>query len=232
MSSVLQQIRIGLTQSHQCNYLPEQQERVAVALDEVMQSPANYEILLANGFRRSGDTIYKPHCETCQACEALRVSLKDFKPSKSQKRLLNKAKTYHWEAKNTLDDNWFGLYSRYITARHRSGSMYPPNLEEFEKFANTDWMDSHFIHVYEGDKLVAIAITDVLPNSTSAFYTFFDPDVSISLGTLCVLFQVEHAKKLSRHWLYLGYQIDQCPAMSYKVRFQRHQRLVNHRWQG
>ncbi|WP_117233246.1 arginyltransferase [Vibrio maerlii] len=232
MSAELQQIRIGLTQTHQCNYLPDQQERVAVALDEFMQTPTNYEILLANGFRRSGETIYKPHCETCHACEALRVSLADFKASKSQKRLLNKAKAFHWEVKNTLDDDWFALYSEYISARHSSGSMFPPNKQEFESFATTHWMESHFIHVYYEDKLVAIAVTDILPHSTSAFYTFFDPKIDISLGTLCVLYQIEHAKKLDRQWLYLGYQIDQCPAMSYKVRFQRHQRLVNHRWQG
>ena len=50
--------------------------------------PSNIgEVLLANGFRRSGETIYKPHCDQCQACQALRVSVPEFKLSKSQKRL-------------------------------------------------------------------------------------------------------------------------------------------------
>ncbi|MFA0233158.1 arginyltransferase, partial [Vibrio sp. 10N.261.45.A7] len=62
--------------------------------------------------------------------------------------------------------------------------------------------------------------------------TFFDPDIDISMGTLGVLFQIQHAQKEQKQWLYLGYQIDECPAMNYKVRFQRHQRLVNQRWQG
>ena len=60
MSSDLQQIRIGLTDSHPCSYLQDKQERVAVALDPTMHTASSYEVLLANGFRRSGDTIYKP----------------------------------------------------------------------------------------------------------------------------------------------------------------------------
>jgi len=75
MSSDLQQIRIGLTDNHACSYLPHLQERVAVTLDEHMHTSDNYEVLLANGFRRSGATIYKPHCDNCSACQAIRLSI-------------------------------------------------------------------------------------------------------------------------------------------------------------
>ena len=94
MSSDLQQIRIGLTDCHPCSYLADRQERVAVALDPGMHCGSSYEVLLANGFRRSGDTIYKPHCDLCQSCQALRVSVPDFVQSKSQKRLFNKGFVY------------------------------------------------------------------------------------------------------------------------------------------
>ncbi|XAW88726.1 arginyltransferase [Vibrio sp. CDRSL-10 TSBA] len=233
MSSELQNIRIGLTSNHPCSYLKDRMERVAVAIDSQMQSAENYEILLANGFRRSGDTIYKPHCDACNACEALRVSVSDFVPSKSQKRLLSKMRSeFSWQLKQNLDKNWFSLYSRYIKARHRDGTMYPPRKDEFDKFARCAWLDTRYLHIYHQDKLVAVAITDILPHSASAFYTFFDPDHPLSLGTLGVLTQLELCKQLDKQWLYLGYQIDECPAMNYKVRFRRHQRLVNQRWQG
>lgn len=88
MSSDLQEIRIGLTDSHACSYLDNKQERVAVALDNQMHSVSSYEVLLANGFRRSGDTIYKPHCDQCKACVPIRVSVHDFIPSKSQKKIV------------------------------------------------------------------------------------------------------------------------------------------------
>ncbi|MGR5235365.1 arginyltransferase [Vibrio alfacsensis] len=233
MSTDLQNIRIGLTNNHPCSYLPERQERVAVALASSLHTEQNYQILLANGFRRSGDTIYKPHCELCNACQPIRVTIDDFVASKSQKRLLNKAVALRWEMKNDLDDNWFDLYSRYITKRHKSGTMYPPKKDEFKRFAKTTWLKTGFLHVYdESNQLLAVAVTDIMDQCGSAFYTFFDPDLSLSLGTLAVLYQIEYCQQQSKHWLYLGYQIDECPAMNYKTRFQRHQRLVNQRWQG
>lgn len=232
MNPDLQQIRIGLTDNHACSYLPHLEERVAVTLDEHMHTSDNYEVLLANGFRRSGSTIYKPHCDNCSACQAIRLSVPEVKFSKSQRRVLNKTKSLRWELKDKMDDNWFDLYSRYITARHRSGTMYPPKKEEFLQFSQNEWLTTKFMHIYDESKLIGIAVTDVMAHSTSAFYTFFDPDIDISMGTLGVLFQIQHAQKEQKQWLYLGYQIDECPAMNYKVRFQRHQRLVNQRWQG
>lgn len=191
MSSDLQQIRIGLTDSHPCSYLADRQERVAVALDPAMHCGSSYEVLLANGFRRSGDTIYKPHCDQCQSCQALRLSIPDFEPSRNQKRLLKKAAQYQWQLKERMDDNWFDLYARYIESRHKSGSMYPPKKEEFAQFSKCNWLNTQFLHIYQEQQLVAIAVTDILSNSASAFYTFFEPEHSLSLGTLAVLFQAE-----------------------------------------
>lgn len=230
--SLTSSIRIGLTDSHPCSYLTEQQERLAIAFDPAQQNEQNYEILLANGFRRSGHTLYKPHCHHCQACQPLRIVVADFVPSKSQQRLLKKASELTWEVKSELDDDWFSLYARYIEARHQSGSMYPPKKQEFLQFATCHWLNTQFLHIYDHEQLIAVAITDVLPASASAFYTFYDPDYPLSLGTLGVLLQLDYCQQQQKTWLYLGYQIDECPAMNYKVRFQRHQKLVNQRWQG
>lgn len=232
MSSDLQEIRIGLTDSHACSYLVNKQERVAVALDSQMHSVSSYEVLLANGFRRSGDTIYKPHCDMCQACVPIRVSVHDFVPTRSQKRLLNKAEKLTWELKEDLDDNWFELYSDYINNRHYKGTMYPPKEKDFSQFAQCSWLNTQFLHVYDDGRLIAIAVTDILSNSASAFYTFFDPDSTLSLGTMGVLLQLKYCQQQGKRWLYLGYQINECPAMNYKTRFQPNQKLVNQSWQG
>lgn len=232
MSSDLQQIRIGLTDNHPCSYLPNRQERVAVALDPTLHSSSNYEVLLANGFRRSGDTIYKPHCELCSACHPIRISVPHFKASRSQKRLLAKAKEFRYQLKEEMDSDWFPLYRRYIEARHSNGSMYPPNQDTFAQFSHCSWLNSQYLHIYHKEKLIGIAVTDILSNSASAFYTFFDPDSEFSLGTLGVLLQIDYCRNQGKQWLYLGYQIDECSAMNYKVRFQPHQRLVNQTWQG
>ncbi|PKF79626.1 arginyltransferase [Vibrio sp. vnigr-6D03] len=225
-------IRIGMTESHDCSYLDEHEERVAVVLDDVLHTCSGYELLMANGFRRSGNAIYKPQCDQCNACQSLRVAVSDFKPSKSQKRLLNKAKNVEWKMKNSLDDEWFNVYEQYIIERHREGSMYPPKKQDFSDFAQNEWLNTQFLHVYEEGKLIGVAVTDVMSNCASAFYTFYNPHSELSLGTLCVLLQLQYCQKSGKQWLYLGYQIDECQAMNYKVRFHPHQRLVNHRWQG
>ena len=54
--------QFGVTQSFQCNYLPDQQERLLVAVDQRLHNSEQYSWLMANGFRRSSDQIYRPHC--------------------------------------------------------------------------------------------------------------------------------------------------------------------------
>lgn len=225
-------IRMGLTENHACSYLPDQQERIAVVLDEDCHTPKHYEMFLSNGFRRSGNMIYKPHCDECNACQSIRLAVNDIRLSKSQKRLMNKSTRLRWSFQTELDPLWFNLYEQYITQRHSTGSMFPANKSTFDQFARASWMDIQFLHVYQEDKLIAVAVTDTLSDSLSAFYTFFQPDHPLSLGTLCILLQIEQCKKQQKQWLYLGYQVDDCPAMNYKVRFHHHQKLVNQRWQG
>ncbi|CAM3150767.1 arginyltransferase [Vibrio rarus] len=232
MNPELQHIRVGFTKSHPCSYLADRQERVAVALDSELLNINGYELLLANGFRRSGDTIYRPHCDGCQKCVAIRIDVEQFTPSKSQKRLLNKAAQYSYKVTDSIDERWFDIYKRYIEARHANGSMFPPNKDDFTKFIHSSTIPSSFLHIFDEQKLLSIAVTDQLGNANSAFYTFYDPEHPMSLGTLSVLRQIQYTRSQGKKWLYLGYQIDDCPAMNYKVRFDSHQKLVNQRWQG
>jgi arginine-tRNA-protein transferase len=103
-------ISIGLTHESPCNYLKDQLERVAVVIEPELHTDLNYDMLLANGFRRSGATIYRPYCLQCAACQSIRIPALDFTPSQSQKRLWNKARHLRWEMKASMDDSWFSLY--------------------------------------------------------------------------------------------------------------------------
>ena len=223
-------LRIGLTPASVCNYLPTEQEQLGVVMDHHWLSPSGYGVLIASGYRRSGTAVYRPMCPHCQACIPLRIDCHNFIPSKSQKRQLNQMKRLRWEFKSELDPNWFALYERYIRARHASGSMYPANKEQFFEFCTAAWMDTLFLHVYDGDTLLAIAVTDIFDDALSAVYSFFDPDSPLSLGTLCVLYQIQYGRQTGRKWLYPGYQIDNCRAMNYKTRFKPCQKLVNGGW--
>lgn len=225
-------LEVGLTPEGPCSYLPEQQERLAVAMDQELHSPLGYQALIRLGFRRSGSTIYKPMCNACSACQPLRIDAEEFSPSKSQKRIINKLASFHWEIKTEMDEEWFDLYERYITARHQSGSMFPADKNQFFEFSHAEWLPRHFLHIYENKILIAIAVTDILSDSVSAMYTFFEPNHSLSLGTVSILIQLQLCTKLSKKWLYPGYQIDNCPAMKYKDRYKPNQKLVNMVWRG
>lgn len=225
-------LHVGVTPTQNCSYLPEQRERLAVVMDNHWHSTSGYEMLLSAGYRRSGNAIYKPMCELCHACTPLRIDATNFTPSKSQKRLQKTIADFDWVMKDTLDDRWFELYEKYIRIRHQNGSMFPANKEQFFEFSHSKWMNTQFLHIYQHGRLIAIAVTDVMPQSVSAMYTFFDPDIKLSIGTLCILVQLQYCQTKNKKWLYPGYQIDECHQMSYKVRFKPHQKLVNGGWQG
>ena len=83
-----QNFKLGLTKAFDCNYLDNQQEQLLIAVDERLQNNRSYSLLMMEGFRRSGDQSYRPHCPSCNAYQSIRVIVDKFTPSKSQKRSL------------------------------------------------------------------------------------------------------------------------------------------------
>ncbi|WP_413111292.1 arginyltransferase [Thaumasiovibrio sp. DFM-14] len=225
-------IQVGLTPEKPCSYLPDQKDRLMVVMEDACHTTNHYRQLMDLGFRRSGNMIYRPHCSECQACQPIRVDTAQFSPSRSQKRLMKKSQALRVEMKTVLDTDWYPLYAHYITQRHRNGSMYPPKKTDFEQFVSSDWMSLGYMHVYDQDKLVAIAVCDLFHDAISALYTFFDPDLPFSIGKVLILNQIKYAKLHNLPWLYLGFQIDECKAMNYKIQFQPYQRLINGAWQS
>ncbi|MFY8275040.1 arginyltransferase [Pseudoalteromonas sp. SSDWG2] len=224
-------IKIGLSQKFQCSYLSEQEEQLLVILDPSCYTPTGFEILLQQGFRRSGEQIYRPHCPACKACESVRVIASEFAPSRSQKRKLNKAKGFTLRVSEDEQSEYYDLYERYINERHSDGSMYPPQRTQYDSFLFCHWMDIHFIELWDEDKLIAVAVTDVMDNALSAIYTFFDPDYEeFSLGSVMIMKQIEYARRCDKTFVYLGYQIDDCKKMNYKTKYIRAQRLQNDQW--
>jgi len=226
-------IKVALTPPMPCNYLDEQQEQILVVQDDELHNQAGYEVLLLNGFRRSGNDVYRPHCQTCQACQSIRVDAQLFKPSKSQKRLLNKNKHIEMRVSHQPQANYYPLYERYINTLHSDGAMFPASESQYEGFITSAWLTPTFIEFYLDNALIAVAVTDVMADSMSAMYCFYDPDhLHSSLGTYAILQQLALLKSTGKKWLYLGYQIDLCNKMNYKVKFNPHERLIAGKWQG
>ena len=224
--------RIGLSQPFECSYLPDRQEQLLVILDPSCYSSNKFESLLALGFRRSGNQIYRPHCPICSACSSVRVLADEFMPTKSQKRKLNKAKNrFEVKYSQVEREQYYPLYSKYISLRHQDGSMYPPDKSQFHSFLFCSWLTITFIELWDQENLVAVAVTDCMDNAISAIYTFFDPDYEhFSLGTVMILQQLKFAKQQRKQFVYLGYQIDECDKMNYKTQFLPAQKQCNDQW--
>ena len=81
------------------------------------------------------------------------------------------------------------------------------------------------------DRLIATAVTDLVPDALSAVYTYFDPELGRrSLGTLAIILQAELARSWHLDHLYLGYWIAHSAKMDYKSRFRPQEHFVNGRW--
>ena len=103
-------VTVGLTQAFDCNYLSDKQEQLLVIQDQRCHSSLMYEQLIDKGFRRSGNDIYRPHCNGCQACQSIRVPANVFKPSRSQKRVLSKGSRFRVSHSSVPEEDCYQLY--------------------------------------------------------------------------------------------------------------------------
>ena len=216
-------LRLFHTAEHACGYWPERTARDLVLDPRDPRLPRLYPLALGRGFRRSGDIVYRPHCQGCRACIAVRIPLADFVPDRSQRRCL--ARNVAIETRvlpAERNDEHFALYQRYLATRHPHGGMDGHGVAEFEQFLIGAWSESRFLELRERDshRLLAVAVTDLVGDALSAVYTFYDPDeVARGLGTLAILRQIEWAQYEARSHLYLGYWIAGHDKMDYKRRF-------------
>ncbi len=232
--------QFGVSKTFPCNYLPDQQERLLIAVDERLHTSENYGWLMTQGFRRSGEESYRPHCPDCNACQSIRVLVNDFSASKSQKRSQKRNSNLVIKQSSSLKESYYPLFENYINTLHRDGSMYPASIEQFKSFLSCNLTKQLFIETWlpaddianSEEKLLCVAVTDVLSNGLSAVYTFYHPDYKANgLGIFSILTQLSLCQKMALPYLYLGYQIDDCQKMNYKNRYFPFERFINDEWQ-
>lgn len=225
-------VRLFLSTQHACGYLPEREARSLFVDPDYALDDARYQVLLEQGFRRGGNHVYRPRCESCRACIPARIDAAQFQPSRSQRRCLKRNADLSLRIRNDAGDAHFELYQRYLRSRHDDGGMNPDDKTGFHSFLNCGWGATEFWDFLLEDQLLACAVVDRLPRALSAVYTFFDPqETTRGLGIFAVLKQIEHAVKTGRRHVYLGYWVPGSPKMDYKKRFSSLQVLENRGWQ-
>jgi arginine-tRNA-protein transferase len=230
--SALTDLKVFITHPHSCSYLEDQQATTMFVDPDIDVDGASYKNLTELGFRRSGNHIYRPHCQSCKACIAARVPVNAFKRKRSQQKIWNKNNDLSVVATNSIDTaSHYALFERYINERHRDGDMYPASEDQYRSFLCQSIGHSQNFCFYKEDRLLAVAVTDKPGNSLSAIYTFFDPqEQQRSLGVYGILWQIEQARLLGLEYLYLGYWIKECRKMSYKTDYRPLELYINRKW--
>lgn len=225
-------MRFYVSLPHQCNYLPAQEAVSLFADPQAVLTTELYSRLIDRGFRRSGSHVYRPHCPACSACVPTRVPVSRFQPSRSQRRNWRVNQDLRTEALSPeYRDEHFKLYRRYINTRHPGGEMENPTPEAYRSFLRCQWSRTVFIEFRLKNKLLGVAVSDVLPQGLSAVYTFFDPAYAKrGLGTFGVLWQIAEAQRLALDYVYLGYWIAENRKMSYKTSFRPIEGFIDGHW--
>ncbi len=221
-----------LTEEHPCSYLEGELARSVFVHPSCTMTTLLYGRLMEQGFRRSGDDVYKPYCQHCSACIPVRLAVFEFKQNRSQKRCWEKNRAIQVQIKPAVfEQAHYEMYLRYQTIRHTDGDMARSSPDDYLGFLSSSWCNTQFVEFSINGRLAGIAVVDLFDNAWSAVYTFFEPEFSgYGLGVYAVLWQIEQAKSEHREFLYLGYWIQACKKMAYKSNYQPLQLLLNKQW--
>ncbi|HUW41352.1 MAG TPA: arginyltransferase [Rectinemataceae bacterium] len=197
--------------------------------------PAVYESLLASGWRRSGHSFYRSLCPGCESCTPLRLDVRSFEPSRSQRRLLRLNADLALELlPPTFSEERYDLYRRYLRFQH--GERGEPSDEaraSYSSFLLAGPFDTTAVAEYRdsGGRLLATGYVDILPDGLSSVYFAFDPEAARrSLGTWSVLRETRLAAELGKRYYYLGFWVPGAAKMDYKANFTPFETASRGRW--
>lgn len=225
-------IPLFLTEQLPCSYLDLRNSQSAFVHPSFSLNTAIYSQLIEQGFRRSGNEVYTPHCPACSACVPTRLRAEQFAPAKNQKRCIKKnLETTVIVKPAQFEQAHYDMYMRYQKHKHQDGGMADSSPEDYMGFLASSWCNTLFVEFSINNELAAVAIVDLLDNALSAVYTFFEPEFSqYGLGNYAVLWQIQHAIEMKLEFVYLGFWIADCRKMSYKTQYQPIQGFIENEW--
>ena len=195
-----------------------------------------HESMAKIGFRRSQDIAYRPSCENCTECKSVRIPVSDFKPNRTQRRLinLNSDLTIN-KLPNIATEEHYALLHKYLKKRHNDGGMTNMTFEEYVSMVESSPVNTCLFEyrMPQTEKLVGVTLTDIMGESLSMVYSFFDVSEDFqkrSLGTYIILDHVARAYLLELKHVYLGYWVKNSRKMAYKMNFRPLEVLREEGW--
>jgi arginyl-tRNA--protein-N-Asp/Glu arginylyltransferase len=217
--------QLFLTAAMPCPYLPDRQERKLFTHLTGRRAASLHALLSDNGFRRSQNLIYRPACDGCCACQSVRIVAKDFVTSARYRRVLKTNADVSISVRPPrATPEQFALFQHYLAARHPGGGMTQMSYVDYEYMVEDTPVQSVLVEYRVGPKpdgrLLAVALTDVMPDGLSMVYSFYDPLMpQRGLGNLLILDHIQQVRSANLDYVYLGYWVKDSPKMAYKARF-------------
>lgn len=192
----------------------------------------DYLNMLEHGWRRFGKMHFVPECKDCTKCISMRIDVENFKFSKNHKKILSKNRdTKIYIESPSMTKEHLALYDKYHKYMHekKGWNYYPIDPAEYTRsYIVGNLAFAKELLYMRDNKLVGVALVDILPKGISSIYCFYDHDYEhLSLGKFSILAQLKIAKELKIPYIYLGYWIKDHFSMGYKEYYQPFEILKN-----
>ncbi|HKX84288.1 MAG TPA: hypothetical protein VJL58_08715 [Pyrinomonadaceae bacterium] len=186
-------------------------------------SPAGIDALWADGWRHFGSHFFRYNLGVYEfdfrIVIPLRIRLKEFSASKSQRRVLRRNQDVVVDVRSIeITAPTEELFARH---KQRFSSGSPDSIFDFLA-DNSDAMpvEAKQLAVFENGSLVAVSYFDVGATAVSGIYAMFEPSIKKrSLGIFTLLKEIEFAIDAGKEFYYLGYAYEGESFYDYKKRF-------------
>lgn len=188
--------------------------------------PFQVDMVLAHGFRRFGEVIYRTkkteHAQEEVNVLPLRVNLAAFEMRKSQRKIFQKNKNLFTDtiSQSKISTEEFELFEIH-KQRFKENQPESPLQYLGENYQGDDFPTQVLtIKVFDGQKLIAASYLDIGEKSVSAIYGMFHPDyAAFSLGNYTMLLELLFAISQQKAFYYQGYCYDKPSFYDYKKKF-------------
>ena len=212
-----------VTEEEQCSYLDNHLQTTHYQL--IYNCTSQYcEDLIQRGWRRFGKIFFRPICVGCIKCDSIKIDVKKFNFSKSQKKAIRKnIDTKIIVQKPTVNSTYVDLHNKFhLYMKNKKDWNYTHHDEDMYYHSFVDGASDFAYEVlyFDQEKLIGVDLIDILPNGISSIYFFYDPDYAkLSLGVYSLLYQIKLAKMNFKDWIYLGYYIKKNDSLNYKDKY-------------
>jgi arginyl-tRNA--protein-N-Asp/Glu arginylyltransferase len=135
-----------LTAPSPCPYLAGKEERKVFTHLVGERAAELNNMLTQGGFRRSQSIAYRPACEGCRSCVSVRVIAKEFRPTRSMRRIFNRNTDIASEMKVAVPTSeQYAIFRSYLDSRHRDGGMADMTVLDYAMMVEDSHIETRII---------------------------------------------------------------------------------------